>query len=387
MPDKKSSELVLVDWGNSSLRFFLVKDGEVRDQRIIPEGGTRRLQIFNDESLRKPATVDDPHDVEAQKYYRRKGAKYAEKMREYIGDWLDASPSAPVVMCGVIGSKEGWSVAPYLACPVDIPTLSSDLYKIPKAHLGVLKERDIYIISGLKDTHHSKPKYFEIDGEMVKIPVNMQHVMRSEETKAVGVYDLHPTKEDRLICMPGTHSQWTHMCGDEFQSFFAFRTGENFDYDSKVQTSSIASALPQQTQGPHLISFMTGLGITERGYGLSTSLLSVRAGIVTGDNLRIDQKSALSGVVIGHEVSDGLRIYGRNLPITLVINPETKADLYRRAFRFFGGTITQEVNADEVSLRGLMRIGSTILERPERPHGHVRRHNRFGAGPAPDADD
>ena len=84
-------KLIAVDWGTTRLRAYLV-DGQGHvierteaDEGImaVPPGGF-------------PATL-----------------------RRHVEPWLAGHGALPVVMAGMVGSRNGWVEAPYVACPTD----------------------------------------------------------------------------------------------------------------------------------------------------------------------------------------------------------------------------------------------------------------------------
>ena len=155
---------------------------------------------------------------------------YAETLMSQIGDWLQESPDAPIIMGGVIGTREGWSVAPYYPCPVSPDILAQNLHPMPDEHLGPLKGRKVFMVPGLKVVHPGERRY----------------VMRGEEIKAFGAIGLLPGNKENLLYMPGTHCQWLRMDGSTISAFWTFLTGELFDTMTRHGLDFIFPGLPKK---------------------------------------------------------------------------------------------------------------------------------------------
>src|SRR5271169_3309538 len=80
--------MIAIDWGTSSFRAYRVgADGATLDRRS---------------SARGILTVQD--------------GDFPGVLASEIGDWLGREPG-PIVMSGMIGSRQGWIEVPYVACP------------------------------------------------------------------------------------------------------------------------------------------------------------------------------------------------------------------------------------------------------------------------------
>lgn len=323
MSDPSKQSLILVDWGNTNLRFYRGTVGGAWERRIVAHSGVHQLNYY--------MRTDRP-----------KGALYAELAQQHIGDWLDADPDMPVVLGGAIGTNEGWSEARHMACPATIETVAQNLHRIPESELGVLSHRKIYIVRGLKVT---------LAGER-------RHVMRSEEIKSFGAVGLLPEGR-HVLAMPGTHCQWTHLNGPVLDYFCTFMTGEI--YHTMSHHGSVASCIPQD-EPEDMASFERGVTIAMQGVDLLADLHMVRAQSVTGDNTPRSLRSYLSGVLIGHELMGATKVFGRDDPLTLVLDPGPKRDLYVRALEIAGWPLAGELSAEETYLRGLQMIGAELLK-------------------------
>ncbi len=91
--------LIGLDWGTSALRaYLLAADGTVVDGRTAPLGILK--------------VVD---------------AEFEAVFEDVAGPWLGAHGALPVVASGMIGSRQGWVEAPYVACPAGAEDLARGL--------------------------------------------------------------------------------------------------------------------------------------------------------------------------------------------------------------------------------------------------------------------
>ena len=95
-------QLLALDWGTSSLRAFLMRDGNVTETRSSAHG-IQHLPL--------PGVPG-----------------YEKAFAEIAGDWLKQWPTLPIVACGMVGSAQGWCEAPYVPCPADAAALASLLH-------------------------------------------------------------------------------------------------------------------------------------------------------------------------------------------------------------------------------------------------------------------
>ena len=176
MTKSAAPSLVAVDWGTSHLRVWLLDaDGAVRAEHRSSEGmGSTAREQFHPVLETHLAELAVPADV-------------------------------PVVMCGMVGSRQGWAEARYLTVPVSLADVAAAAVRIP----GIA--RDIRIMPGLSKPDRQSPD-----------------VMRGEETQLLGLTRLAPAAGERFVCMPGTHSKWVRMKGDSVIDFVSFLTGDAF---------------------------------------------------------------------------------------------------------------------------------------------------------------
>jgi len=169
--------LISVDWGTSSFRALLAEDQGTVIDRV--ESGRGILSVAKGEHERVLA--------------------------EAVGAWRQLS-AAPIVMSGMIGSRQGWVEAPYVACPAGLEELAAATIEIATAALG-----PILLVPGLST----------LDSR------GAPDVMRGEETQIFGAL-ARTGASDGLFVLPGTHSKWARVEAGRIVSFATYMTGEFF---------------------------------------------------------------------------------------------------------------------------------------------------------------
>lgn len=245
------------DWGTSSLRAYLLgADGAVLERR---------------EAARGIMTIDE--------------GTFETVFEEILGDWLDQAADAPVILSGMIGSRQGWREAPYLACPANVGDLASALLA-----LDLTRGRRVWIAPGL--SHRDSG--------------GTPDVMRGEEVQILGA--LEALGEERaLVCLPGTHSKWATVEAGRVLGFATHMTGEVFE---AVRDHTILGRMIDAEAWDDS-AFLAGLERSGEPGGLLGQLFGVRAKGLFGE---LDEKTAgayLSGLAIGHECRAALTGHAR----------------------------------------------------------------------------
>ena len=106
---------ILADWGTSRFRAYLVEDGAILD-RVSSDEGVSELSAGQHQGV----------------------------FRRQAGHWLDREPDAPVMLVGMVGSREGWVTAPYATCPASAGDIAAALIAVD---LG--DGRQGYIVPGM----------------------------------------------------------------------------------------------------------------------------------------------------------------------------------------------------------------------------------------------
>lgn len=238
--------LIGVDWGTSNCRAFLIGPaGDVLETRAAPCG---ILSV-------------------------RSGG-FADAFTDLVGDWLSAYPQAPALLSGMIGSRQGWTEAPYVELPAGAGEIAKKLMLLALA-------RPAAIVPGLAGPALAGGR----------------DVMRGEETQIVGALDLLGIS-DGVLCLPGTHSKWVEVAGGRIVRFATFMTGEIYGV---LRAHSILGRLMED--GPHdPATFAAGVARAERPGGLLHQLFGVRTEGLFGALAPKSLISFLSGLLIGHEI-------------------------------------------------------------------------------------
>ncbi|MEM1360611.1 MAG: 2-dehydro-3-deoxygalactonokinase [Pseudomonadota bacterium] len=294
---------IAVDWGTSRLRVWAMAD-----QNDVP------LKEARSDRGMGQLTRDD----------------FEPALLDLVGDWLSDQRQTPVIACGMVGSRQGWSEAPYAAVP-------SEPLAAAMARATTKDQRlRVWIIPGLKQTSPAD-------------------VMRGEETQIAGFQAMTPDF-DGVICLPGTHSKWAHVSAGEVVSFRTFMTGELFAClaDATVLRHSVA------TSGWDETGFSEGLDITlSRPERLASELFSLRASDLLEGTGGAVARARLSGLLIGAELA-AAKPYWLGQSVA-VIGSEASSAPYLTALRA-QGVAPIRVDGSEMSLRGLRAAFETVKD-------------------------
>lgn len=271
-----------VDWGTSSFRAWLFDSaGGVLDSVQGPWGITQ----IADKSFKQILMTS-------------------------VAGWLSAHAGIPIVMCGMIGSAQGWHEAGYLTGTVGIDELAAGVVRVPDTDIN------LYIIPGVQG--------LSADGH--------SDVMRGEETLLAG--GLRDTDEGlSLFCLPGTHSKWIAGQKGRIDRLTTFMTGELFHL---MRVNSVLSPLIDEDAVVDLDGdgFADGLKLATSSSGLSHQLFAIRAGVLTGRFMRSDVLTLLSAVLVGNECMSVKTAFEKDglPPVNLMSSGVIKAT-YQKMFR------------------------------------------------------
>jgi 2-dehydro-3-deoxygalactonokinase len=292
--------MIAIDWGTSSLRVYrLDRDGAILESRSSASG---ILAV--------------------------EGGAFAQALEQAAGDWI-ASGEAPILMSGMIGSRQGWVEAPYAACPAGVEEIGKALREVR------WKNHRAWIAPGLSCRDAS----------------GVHDVMRGEEVQILGVLDELGAGSHR-VCLPGTHSKWVTVSEGRIVSFATYMTGEVY---AVLKAHSI---LGRQMSGEahSEAAFADGIARSADGTGLLHHLFGVRARGLFGELDDAESASYLSGLLIGHELrtaAGGARF------VNLLCTAQLGA-LYARAGSALG-IQTRLFNPDAVT-RGLHSLAAYLPE-------------------------
>jgi 2-dehydro-3-deoxygalactonokinase len=259
-------QLIGLDWGTTSCRAYLIGAEGAVLERVADGPGILRVE----------------------------NGAFGAALDAMIGAW----PVLPVILSGMIGSRQGWREAPYAKCPAGAGNIVKALAKID--HAG----RAIALVPGLST---------ENDG--------MPDVMRGEETQIFGALSLSG-REDGLFLLPGTHSKWAEVSGGRIESFRTFMTGEVFGAlkDHTILGRLMSDGTPDHeafARGVREGALLSGAGallnrlFATRTYGLFDHL----AGTALADYL--------SGLLIGAEIAEATG--NTRAAVTIIASPALAA--------------------------------------------------------------
>lgn len=284
--------LIGIDWGSSNLRAWIIDAaGRIVDRRADPRG----------------AAGLQPES-------------FADVLQAVCGDWL--TTGAPALVCGMAGSRQGWSEAPYRDCPVSRDTLATALIRPPGS-------TNVFLVPGVA---------LRRDGQLTD-------VMRGEEVQAVGVFNIG---EDGRLVAPGTHSKWIDVRQGRIESFRTYMTGELF---AAIRTSTLLGAGMGEAGGDDA-AFERGVRRALADPAVTALLFSVR---VEGLDGRLAPGAAadyLSGLLIGAEIAAQK---DRTDPV-VIVGAEPLARRYRQALAIAGQADARIADAEATTALGLWRL-------------------------------
>jgi len=239
------NSLIALDWGTTAARAYVLDNaGAVLGTRSAPLG----VQHVRD-------------------------GRFADALAALLGDWRD--DPAPRIACGMIGSRQGWLEAPYVACPAQLSDLAAGIVRIPEGRLAV------------------------VPGVRTRDSYDVPDVMRGEETQIAGA--VGPLEERVLCAMPGTHSKWACVESGRIVDFLTYMTGEMWNV--LLQHSILGRLATAWTQAGDIgAAFERGVA---RGLGpgnLAHDAFGARTLVLMGELQGSDVPDWLSGVMIGREI-------------------------------------------------------------------------------------
>jgi 2-dehydro-3-deoxygalactonokinase len=288
--------MIGIDWGTSSFRAFrLDAAGRVCERRAAPRG---------------ILAIED--------------GRYAEELLRQTGDWL-ADGEIQVLMCGMVGSRQGWQEAPYLPCPVGPTDIAASL--VPVTFEGA----DVLLVPGL--THADA--------------AGTPEVMRGEETQLAGVLD--QIGENGIACLPGSHSKWARIEVGRIVAFSTYLSGEAF---AALRGHTILGRMMRDAP-TDLAAFDRGLARSADPGHLLHHLFGVRTLALFGRLAEPEGASYLSGLLIGHEVRAALP--AAHAAEVHLVGAASLCALYARAVAACGAQPV--IHDEDAAARGLARIG------------------------------
>lgn len=252
--------------------------------------------------------------------------------------WDERYGSLPVILCGMIGSRNGWREAPYLPCPADTRTLGRSLVSMTES------DRRIAIVPGVRCARSNAG----VD------------VMRGEETQIHGALNLlaHGTGSS-VFCLPGTHTKWACVEDGRIVTFWTGLSGEAFALlaghsmllrvhppgaEDEVSPSAFSEALD------HLPGKKDG--------GLLQQLFQVRSRQLLLGLAPDRARALLSAMLIDHDVSGALAALAESsiqFPRMVIIGADRIAQLFALSLQRHG-VACDLLDAESATRQGLLSI-------------------------------
>ena len=186
---------IAVDWGTTHLRAWAMDEAGVALDAKRSDAGMATL---------------DGRDA------------FEQALLALIEPWLTSGGRTTVIACGMVGARQGWIEADYVALPAP-PLSRAALCPAPASdpRLAVL------IVPGLK-----------LD--------EPPEVLRGEETQIAGLLATDP-EFDGVVCVPGTHCKWARVHRGVITFFRTFMTGEMFSLlaDHSILRHSVGTPITQ----------------------------------------------------------------------------------------------------------------------------------------------
>lgn len=269
--------LIALDWGTTRARAFLIgEDGGVIERRSADRG----IQSV-------PA------------------GGFPAAFAEIAGSLRQARPDAAVLLAGMVGSRNGWIEAPYVACPAGPDDIAA-------AGLSVRLDdgAGALVLPGLSCA----------DGAF--------DVMRGEETLIVGL-----GLNDGIACLPGTHSKWAEVKGGRIVRFASFMTGELYGL---LREHSILARLASDPVGDDAAEgARRGLAAARRPGGLLNAAFHARSEVLAGRMSGGAVGPYLSALLVAQEIEGARALFGDLTNLQLVADG-VLAQSYGRALAAAG---------------------------------------------------
>ncbi len=265
MSDHPTPVLIGIDWGTTSLRaYLLARDGQILDSTDTSDGIT--------------AITANGFEQQLEANLRR---------------WQRVGP-LPIVMSGMITSRNGWQETPYLDAPAGADALAASLHPLISSRF---------------------PNAWFITGLACRTNANYPDVLRGEETEIIGHIAGSATQANAHYLLPGTHSKWVEVSDACVTRFTTSMTGDVY---AALRHHTILGKTIQDGDFCRR-AFERGVrtGASERN--LLATLFSARTLALFNDLAADEGADYLSGLLIGYEVNrqlpdtrpDSVTIIGR----------------------------------------------------------------------------
>ncbi len=235
----------------------------------------------------------------------------------------------PIVVSGMITSRNGWVETPYVTMPTGPENLAQSLVR-HQSESGALTP----FVPGATTEHTGGPD-----------------VMRGEETQIIGSAALGLS--DGIFVMPGTHSKWVRVATGKIQDFATYMTGEVF---ASLKDHTILGTLMEASDFD-VAAFQQGVtAAQDQGANLLHDLFHVRTLPLMGKLEETQTADFLSGLLIGTEIAAALREGNASNEVTIVGRSDL-ADRYEIGLHAAG--ITSQRAPDDIAAEGHFLIART----------------------------
>lgn len=273
---------IAVDWGTTNRRAYLL------------DGSGQLADSFADD---RGVAAMDPADYDAA-----------------IADIRDRLGDLPILLAGMVSSRNGWREVAYVSCPASLADLAAAVVWVEPGRTGI------------------------VPGVSQSGPAGAD-VMRGEEVQAWGAVRSGSIGPHATVCHPGTHAKWITLEDGRITAFRTRMTGELFALLARH------SILAPQLRAQARIDEAFGRGVDDAlaGVDILSGLFRVRAEYLLGE-LFGEPASYTSGLLIGSDIKAGLDSH-RGEPIALLGRPDLCA-LYAAALQRAGRRSTQADGAE-----------------------------------------
>lgn len=273
--------MIGVDWGTTSFRaHLLASDGQVLDTRDAADG------ILN---------IDNRH--------------FGDVLRQHINRWLTQQP-LPVVMSGMITSRNGWQETPYINAPAGITDVAARLVRLEHPELP-----PIYLITGMS----------------CQANAGYSDVLRGEESEIFGHIASSGDASGQYL-LPGTHSKWVTVREGRIDTFATCMTGDV--YAALRHHTILGKTMRDSHFQP--AAFERGVKMAGRNGNLLAQLFSART-LALFNELDTDHGADyLSGLLIGHEVHHQSTVNQRQS--VTIVGRDALSERYAIALSIYGCT-------------------------------------------------
>ncbi|MCQ1060196.1 2-dehydro-3-deoxygalactonokinase [Photobacterium sp. ZSDE20] len=296
MGSSNTPYIAAIDWGTSSFR-----------ARIVGINGNVIETLSNGDGI----LVSKGH--------------FSETLERNLASLDNYEIGLPIVMSGMIGSRNGWVEAPYTELPCSAQSLSLRLVRIEE-----YLPHQLYLIPGIKKTG------------------DLSDVIRGEETEIIGAIE-HLNLSRVMMVIPGTHSKVVTIDNGEISDFKTFLTGEIFH---ALCTSTILGSFGHNVD---IRSEWFEKGVnnglkTQHGGDLLNLLFTARSRVLVSDLPESASASFISGLLIGSEI--GATDY-QNRPVWIMGNGKLP-QAYQRALSI--ADINCQIVPDNIVVAGTLSI-------------------------------